>query len=90
MYLVEFGFKKCRILSLNDKIDFSIRQTAAPPIRNNDELEAYSMLATTDSKYIYITGGMYGPSDFEPVAKCHRYEIASDLWQDVPDMHHPR
>ena len=47
-------------------------------------------MCAIDSKYIYVTGGIYDSNPYAVTAKCFKYEIESDLWQDVPSMNHGR
>ena len=90
LFLAEFGFNKCRILSKNDNNMevFTSRPTAAPPTPSDDRLENYSMCCAIDAKFIYVTGGL--TENLISKADCHRYDIGGDQWQDLPDMHHIR
>ena len=67
---------------------FTSKDTVVPYFTIDDNLNDYSMCAI-DAKYVYFTGGSTEELR-EIVASCHRYDIVSDIWKNLPDMHHAR
>ena len=40
-----------------------------------------------NAKFVFVTGGL---CDVEPTAKCHRYEIYRNIWQEMPHLNEAR